>query len=212
MDHGAGVGSWRYPVAPGGQASAFLLPDHGEVWESPGSVEAYVWTISNGVYILNTKAKPCPPELGQLDLPAVATCFTSNTKGCHFILAFILHLFIIRLCWWEGVVKDCGHYGRFLVRWTVVEGVTLSQLGSLGDCESGPSCFWCLALLCIGQDMEGKRKYKNHAGGLPTWFALFNIWGPCIFFPPPLGHGSLLICLFLLFLHSHFPNSDLNCE
>lgn len=32
-------------------------------------------------------------------------------------------------------------------------GVTFpSQSGSLGGCESGPSCFQCLALLCIGQD------------------------------------------------------------
>lgn len=36
--------------------------------------------------------------------------------------------------------------------------------------------------------MEGKRKDKNHVGDLPTRFALFSIWGPCTFVPPPLGY------------------------
>lgn len=40
VDHGAGVGPGD-TLLHQGQASTFLLLDHGEVWGSPGSVEAY---------------------------------------------------------------------------------------------------------------------------------------------------------------------------
>lgn len=66
-------------------------------------------------------------------------CFTSDTKGCNFILAFILHLYII---------SPCGG-GGCKGLWTLWESsgemdsggglLSASEVGSLGDYESGPS-------------------------------------------------------------------------
>lgn len=43
-----------------GQALTFLLLNHGEVWGSQG-----LWEHREALQCVNSKAKACPPELGQ---------------------------------------------------------------------------------------------------------------------------------------------------
>lgn len=200
---GAGAGFWRYPVAP-----------------LPGINFAFAWSMerSEGPQVLwghmevfqglNSKAKPWTPELGQplKDWPIVATCFTGDFKGpldSCFYFAFVYYQALVVGGVWKGLwplwEMDSGR-AYFLQL----------SLGSLGDCECGPLSFLVFGLAlywrgCGGQE-EGQKPYSRPPN---PWFALFNIWEPCLFVPQPLELGRLLLCLFFLFLHSHPPNSDL---
>lgn len=58
--------------------------------------------------------------------------------------------------------------------------------------------------------MEGQRKDKNHIEGLPVPdLPCLTSEDPVSLFHNLWGDRGLLICLFLLFLHTCPPNSDL---
>ena len=170
-----------------------------------------LWEHMEALHCLNSKAKACPPELGQplKDWPAVTTCFIRDIKGCHFILAFILHLYIIRLWWWEGVKRAVAIRRGFWWdgQW---RGLLFpSHCRQLWRLWAWPLSFLVFGLApygrACGRPEEGQKPYRR-----PPYprFALFNIWGPCLFVPQPLG-GQKVSHVFFLFLHSCPPNSDL---